>query len=48
MIKEDSDNIHILEKNWNPILIPPPYIRIVKIVEIVEQASQVSHQCCIC
>ena len=47
VIEEDSDDIPILEENQDPIPAPPPHIRNTENVEIVEMASQVSHQCCI-
>ena len=47
MIEEDSDDIPILEENQDPIPVPPPHIGNTENVEIVEMASQVSHQRCI-
>ena len=47
VIEEDSDDISILEENWDPIPIPPPCIRNTENVEIIEMASQVSCQRCI-
>ena len=47
VIEEDSDDIHILKENWDPIPIPPPHIWNTENIEIVEMASQVSCQCCI-
>ena len=47
VIEEDSDDIPILEENWDPIPVPPPCIGNTENVEIVEMASQVSHQRCI-
>ena len=45
VIEEDSNDIPILEENWDLIPIPPPCIGNIRIVEM---ASQVSHQRCIC
>ena len=47
VIEEDSDDIPILEENWDPIPVPPPCIGNTENVEIIEMASQVSHQRCI-
>ena len=47
VIEEDSDDIPILEENRDPIPVPPPCIGNTENVEIVEMASQVSHQRCI-
>ena len=47
VIEEDSDDIPILEENRDPIPVPPPRIGNTENVEIVEMASQVSHQRCI-
>ena len=47
VIGEDSDDIPILEENRDPFPIPPPCIRNTENVEIIEMASQVSHQRCI-
>ena len=47
VIEEDSNDIPILEENWDPIPIPPPCIENTEDVEIVEMASQVSRQRCI-
>ena len=42
VIEEDSNDIPILEENWDPIPVPPPRIRNTENVEIVEMASQVT------
>ena len=47
VIEEDSNDIPILEENWDPIPVPPPRIRNTENIEIVEMASQVSCQRCI-
>ena len=47
VIEEDSNDIPILEENQDPIPVPPPRIGNTENIEIVEMASQVSHQCCI-
>ena len=47
VIEEDSDDIPILEENRDPIPVPPPRIGNTENIEIIEMASQVSHQCCI-
>ena len=47
VIEEDSDDIAILEENWDPIPVPPPHIRNTENVEIIEMASQVSRQRCV-
>ena len=47
VIEEDSDDIPILEENRDPIPVPPPCIGSAENIEIVEMASQVSHQRCI-
>ena len=47
MIEEGSNDIPILEENWDPIPVPPPRIGNTENVKIVEMASQVSCQHCI-
>ena len=47
VIEEDSDDIPILEENWDQIPVPPLHVGNTENVEIVEMASQVSHQHCI-
>ena len=47
VIEEGSDDIPILKENWDPIPVPPPHIGNTENIEIVEMASQVSHQRCI-
>ena len=47
VIEEDSNDIPILEENQNPIPVLPPHIRNTENIEIIEMASQVSHQHCI-
>ena len=47
VIEEDSNDIPILEENWDPIPVPPPCIGNTENVEIIEMASQVSRQRCI-
>ena len=47
VLEEDSDDIPILEENRDLIPVPPPHIGNTENIEIVEMASQVSHQRCI-
>ena len=47
VIEEDSNDIPILKENRDPTPVPPPCIRNTENIEIVEMASQVSHQRCI-
>ena len=47
VIEEDSNDIPILEENWDPIPVPPLRIGNTENIDIVEMANQVSRQCCI-
>ena len=47
VIEEDSNDIPILEENRDPIPVSPPRIGNTENIEIIEMASQVSHQHCI-